>query len=55
MTGRYDPELSQGATAKVREKPVKRDRVQATNTIWHHLERLGFLRRTEFMEGLVIE
>ena len=34
---------------------MKQDRVQAANTIRHHLERPRFLRRTEFMEGQVVE
>ena len=55
MTRRDDLELWHGATAKARENAVKRDRVHATNAIGHHPERPEFLRRTEFMEGVVIE
>ena len=51
MMRRDDLELSHGATAKVRENAVKQDRVRVTNAIGHHPERLGFLRRTEFIGG----
>ena len=37
-----------------RNNAVKQDRVHATNAIGHHPERLGFLHRTEFMEGTAL-